>query len=236
MEHVTEEDLVLLYYGEPGVSAAARGHVRECPGCAAAAKSLALTLNACNEWQIPEPEPELSRSVWAQLAPRLESKPVRHGLPIRWLVPAFCALLLVAFLTGRFTGRPQPVMMAGLSDQARQRILAITVADHLDRVEMLLTELSNATSAAEFSSTRGRAQDLVQEGQLVLQTVSLNPGETATATMLDEMERFLLEVANAPEPASPEQRQALQRRLQSGSLLFKVRIIETNLRTKVQQS
>ena len=61
-------------------------------------------------------------------------------------------------------------------------------------------------------------------------------GESATLSLLDEVERFTLEVANAPERASPEEINALRQRIDSGSLLFKVRIIESNLRTEGQKS
>ena len=56
-------------------------------------------------------------------------------------------------------------------------------------------------------------------------------GETATLSLLDEVERFMLELANSPENLKPEDVRALRERIGSGSLLFKVRIIESNLRT-----
>ena len=236
--HLTEEDLVLLYYREPGLPGGAREHLRTCGTCSAAAESLAKTLNACDEWTVPEPPADFSRGVWAGVAPRLEPRARRSWLlPARWLVPAFCALLLAAFLIGRVSKKPEPALAAGLSDQARQRIMAITLADHLDRAELLLTEISNATDTApDFSSARYRAQDLVGEGRLILQTISAETGETATTSLLDEVERFMLEVANSPDRVTPEELQTLQRRMNSGSLLFKVRIIQSNFRTEGQKS
>jgi hypothetical protein len=150
------------------------------------------------------------------------------------------AVLLGAFLAGRVSKQSAPpLLMAGLSDQARQRILAISLADHLDRADLLLTEISNTTEdgGTELSSARYRAQDLVEEGRLLLQTLARN-GDTAghqpnaTASLVDEVDRVILEVANAPERVPPGEVQALQRRIDSGSLLFKVRIIESNLRTE----
>jgi hypothetical protein len=61
-------------------------------------------------------------------------------------------------------------------------------------------------------------------------------GESATLSLLDEVERFMLEVANAPEQLTPEDVRELRGRIGSGSLLFKVRIIESNLRTEGQRS
>jgi hypothetical protein len=250
MKHLTEEDLVLLYYSEPGAPADAPLHFRECAECRGAAESLAVTLKVCNEWSVPEPDPELGRSVWAQIAPRLEDRGggslarhlwARHlwARPRYWFVaaPALIALLLVAFYAGRVSQQVQPPLMAGLSDAARQRILAISLADHLDRAEMLLTEISNdsVSGASDISSARYRAQDMVDEGRLIRQSLA-KQGETATLSLVDEVERFLLELANSPEHANAVELESIRRRIESGSLLFKVRIIESNLRTEGRKS
>src|SRR5215469_14201072 len=157
--HISEEELVLLYYKEPGIPAATRAHVLECPQCSAAAESLARTLNACNEWAPPEPEGEFGRIVWAQIAPRMANRrgPVFRGwFKVAVAFAATAALLVVAFVAGRATRRPVPSITAGLSKQARERILAISLADHLDRVDMLLTEISNAadTDVSQFQDNR----------------------------------------------------------------------------------
>jgi hypothetical protein len=239
LDHISEDDLVLLYYKEPGIPAAVRAHVLECPQCAAAAQSLAGTLNACNEWAPPEPQGDFGRSVWAQIAPRVEDRrsPLFRGwFKVAIALAATAALLVAAFVVGRASRRPVPSITAGLSRQARERILAISLADHLDRVQVLLTELSNADDddISQFQDNRLRAQDLVDEGRLMRQTVAAS-GESATLSLLDEVERFMLEVANAPEQMTPEDVRELRGRIGSGSMLFKVRIIESNLRTEGQK-
>lgn len=240
MKHLTEEDLVLLYYREPGAPADAPAHLRECAECRSAAESLAQTLNVCSEWTVPEPGAELGRSVWAQIAPQLEDAaagpnwPKPRPKPFRWLwaVPALIALLLCTFYLGRVTNRADSPVLAGLSDTARQRILAISLADHLDRAETLLTEISNAGDFSTLSSVRLRAQDMVEEGRLMRQSLAEQGGETATLALVDEVERFLVEVANSPERANAEEARSMRERIDSGSLIFKVRIIESNLRTE----
>jgi hypothetical protein len=146
-------------------------------------------------------------------------------------VAATIVVLLGAFLLGRSSRAPQPAILAGLSDQARERILEISLADHLDRAGMLLTEISNA---GDFKAERGRAQDLVEEGRLMRQTLA-RQGDSATLTFLDEVERFLLEVSNAPDSVSPDEVRELQQRIGSDSLIFKVQVIESNLRTQGQK-
>ena len=241
MTHITEEDLVLLYYGEPGVPPDVRRHLRERGACAAAAHQLARELSVWNEWTVPETDPELGRSVWAAIAPRLEVF-APHSHRFRWLkfasaLAVMATLLITAFVAGRASRHPHPSLTAGLSKQARERILAISLADHLDRAELLLTEISNATEsdAAEVSDDRGRAQDLVEEGRIMRQTLA-REGDTSTLALLDEVERFMLEVANSQEKLTPVEMRQLRERIGSGSLLFKVRIIESNLRNEGQKS
>lgn len=226
MNHLNDEDLILIYYHEPGADS---GHLARCEECRHAAASLARVLDGCNEWRAPEPDPELARSTWARIVPQLDL--LRAGAPARrwkWLYAACAAaaVLLLAFVAGRYSQHPRPSLMAGLSPQAQRRILEITVADHLDRAEILLTEIANTGEPVD----RTRARDLVEEGRLLRQTLAAD-GESAPLAMLDEIERFMLEAANAPEQQSGE----LRERIASESLLFKIRIIESNLRTRGQR-
>lgn len=243
MTHLTEEDLILAYYNEPGAGHA-EAHLAECSGCRAAAESLARALSVCNQWTVPERPPEFGRDVWLRLVPELRAQPAVvqratgawRGLRIWATAAALAMLLLAVFLAGRYS-RPAPApVMAGLSDRARERILAIAVADHLDRVQILLTEISNTSGAnpEAFASDRDRAEDLVQEGRLMRQSLAAR-GETATTGFLDEVERFLIETAHTPESASGQDVRDLRDRIESGSLLFKVRVVESNLRNEEQK-
>jgi hypothetical protein len=246
MKHLSEEELILLYYGEPvapGVSnEAAREHLAECEQCKDAADALSRTLDLCNEWEAPEPRAGFERDAWARLAPHISARRSGWSIPPAWsahrmLAAAAAIVMLVgAFLLGRGSRAPQPAspsIMAGLSNQARARILQISLADHLDRAGRLLTEISNDGDARSFnfSEERSRAQDLVDEGRLMRQTLA-REGASPTLAFLDEVQRFLLEVANAPDSPSPREVQELRQRIGDTSLLFKVRIIESNLRTQ----
>ena len=232
MTHLNEEDLVLIYYGEPGVSGDASIHLAECATCRAAAESLAQTLDACSEWVTPEIDP---RRVWARVASALERR--------RWWAFVFearfwlaagtvAALVIAAFFAGRDSVHPAPAITAGLSAQARERILEISLADHLDRAELLLTEVANMSGAdaSELAAERVRAKDLVQEGRLMRQVLASQEQASGMLPVLDEVGRFVLEVANAPDRVGAVEIQRLQQRIDAESLLFKVRIIESNLR------
>ena len=242
MTHLTEEDLILVYYNEPGAPGDAKTHIAECAECRALAESLARTLSVCNEWTVPEPSPEFGRDAWLRLLPELHTQPQTprglHGFRLWATAAGFAVVLMAVFFAGRYSrpGRSvEPAVMAGLSDQARERILAIAAADHLDRVQILMTEIANTGSRPEtFAANRERAADLVQEGRLVRQSLAAQ-GESATTTFLDETERFLIEAAHTPDSASVREVLDLRNRIESGSLLFKVRIVESNLRNEEQK-
>jgi hypothetical protein len=244
MTHLSEEDLILAYYNEPGAPADAHTHLAECSECRATAESLARTLSICNQWAAPERSPEFGRDVWNRLVPQLHVRPRAtggwQGFRVWAAVAGFAVVLMAVFLAGRYSGSHSrsaaaPVM-AGLSDQARERILAIAVADHLDRVQILLTEIANTSgpNPDTFVADRERAADLVQEGRLMRQSLAAQ-GESTTTNFLDEVERFLMEAAHTPDSASAAEVGDLRNRIESGSLLFKVRIVESNLRNEEQK-
>lgn len=230
MIHLTEEDLILLYYSEPLANS---DHLSECATCRESLASLARTLDACNTWDPPEPDPAFLANLRHKVAPRptlLPSPTRKGGVPrYAWLAAAAVLILSVTFFAGRASRKAvaQPAIMAGLSQDARARILAITLADHLDRAELLLTEISNSSDASDDAD---RARDLVSEGRLLRQSITGPTGD-----LLDEVERFMLDVANAPDTVTPVQLTEWRNRINSGSLLFKVRILQSNLRQKEEK-
>lgn len=232
MTHLSEDDLVLLYYGEPGVAGHVRAHLAECPQCRAAAESLAQTLDACHEWTVPAVDREFRRGVWARLAPQLDHR--RRLFETRfWLTAAaVAAMAIAAFLAGRASSRPPSTFTASLSSEARERILGIALADHFERAQLLLTEVANMndTDAVELAANRARARDLVNEDRLMRQVLSTDRVNAGILPLLDEVGRFVLEVANAPDPMDAQEIRVLKRRIETESLLFKVRIVEANLR------
>ena len=222
MNHLTEEDLVLLYYSEPA-AAESRSHLAACSTCREAFSSLRQTLDICNSFEPPEPDPAFLASLPRFITPKVVDIAPRRSR-VAWLAAAAAVILSVAFFAGRASRQPQPVVMAGLSQEARARILTITLADHLDRTELLLTEIANSSDPAVGGD---RARDLVSEGRLLRQSVS-----GATGELLDEVERFMLDVANSPDNNSAVQLAQWRGRINQASLLFKVRILQSNLRQK----
>jgi len=143
------------------------------------------------------------------------------------------ALLILAFLAGRWTEPRIPV--AGQPDAAkvRERVLVVAVGEHLGRTEMVLMELENAPpqkgqKAINISETQRRAEDLVEENRLYRQT-ALKEGDQVMASTLDELERVLLDIANSPEEVTPAAFETIRKRIEQQGLLFKVRIVKQGL-------
>ena len=183
---------------------------------------------------VPEPETGYENQVWARLLPQL---PRRKALPAflcrPWIfAPAVAALLAMAFLAGMLTQeRRHP---HEISAQARERVLLLSLSDHLERSQVLLTELLNAPPASlDLSDERSRARDLLEENRLLRQA-SARTGETARSALLDDLERVLLDLANSPPDLSTDDIQALRTRIKNDGLLFKVRITSAGVRREGQ--
>ena len=229
MKHLTEEELTAAYYGDE--SADARGHLGGCPECRAALERIERVLNELRDYPVPERGESWEAELWARLAPKLPArKPKRQWLSWWVLAPAMASLLAVAFIAGMLVDRTQ--VTAGISAKARERVLLISMGDHLDRSEMVLAELVNAgPGVADFSEERARAHDLLEDNRLLRET-ALRTGDVQHAALLDELERVLLDIAHTPADASPAELETLQRRIESEDLLFKIRIISSNVQEK----
>ncbi len=233
MKHLSEEDLILHYYGEP---VAAAIHITECDDCRRRFDELSEFLGGV---QLPAPpaKPEdYGTAVWNRIRPHLPvTQPAR---PVWWLVPqrwaavgAVAALVTAAFLVGHFAWRPRPAAppVAATTTQVKERVLLVALGDHLDRSQMLLLELTHAPAAnqLELSTEREQASDLLASNRLYRQTAQ-HMGDTNTAAFLDELERLLIEVAHQPSPVTEAQVLQIQHRIEAQGLLFKVRVIRSN--------
>jgi hypothetical protein len=185
----------------------------------------------------PELPDGFERTVWARLEPSLAS--ARRGwwtrilpTPSRLAWGAAAAVLVVgAFLAGRMTPRsPEPSAVVAAGEQVRERILLVDLGDHLDRSQRVLVELVSADreNAGDFTGERERAEELVSANRLYRQTAAA-AGDAPVVELLDQLERVLVEVAASPSELSTRALEDVQLRIQSGSLLFKVRVVSSDL-------
>jgi hypothetical protein len=230
MNHLTEEQFVLLYYGEATDAGDIEAHLAGCQDCRVAYRGLQTLLNTVDAVPLPERGPEYGPEVWGRIRKRL-----RRPRLLRWQqwwiwAPAFAALLVAAFLAGRFT-HPTP-LPATASGQVRQRILLVAVGEHLERSQMVLAELSNAPAGKgdiDISDERERAEELLDDNRLYRQTAGAT-GDGAVASVLDDLERVLLEIAHSPSEISGAQLDELRQEIRDRGLLFKVRVLGSRVR------
>lgn len=230
MTHLSEDDLILHYYSEPGAGDRER-HLADCPECRERWRSLQLSLNLLDAIEPPEPAPDFEHRLLSRLSPQLRFKPQRSWL--RWAIPIFAlASLALAFWLGRTTHQPDGV--TAIAYVAPDRVLLAETAHQLERSRLILMEAENFRAAEDSTDTlpRDRAEDLLASSRL-LRRGARAQGQTQIAEVLEEVERVLLEIAHSPDKISPEEATALQARIREQSLLFRVRFLEKQLQTEV---
>lgn len=236
MTHLSEEQLIGHYYGEPE-SAEPAVHLAVCEQCRREYDALARTLDSC-DYPVPERLASYEAAVWHRLEPKL----ARRSWSFWWkAAPALAGLVVVAFLAGQWIakrggGRVQPAAVSSasaISGKVRERILLVAMGDHLERSQMVIAELVNtrASGAVDISDERRRAQDLVQDNRLFRQT-AVKSGDGVDANVLDELERVLLEIAHSPSQIPSPEFENLQRRIEAQGILFKIRVVGTTAREK----
>lgn len=243
MKHRTEEELIGYRDGEQKNREEIAVHLKECAECRNDMERIEAVFAALDAMPVPDPGEDYGHRVWRQIADRLPEK--RNTFWQGWfswrplaVAGAMAALIVLAFVIGVGKGRHEvgggEVADAG---KVRERVLVVAVGDHLGRSEMMLMELENAQPAESgqrvinISSTQRRAEDLVEENRLYRQT-ALKEGDQAMASTLDELERVLLDIANSPDEVTLAQFVALKKRIEARGILFKVRVVNQDLRER----
>ena len=250
MNHLSEEQLILYYYGEPGETGAddaagdtlgSERHLEECGECRALYASLQRVLNVVDTLPVPERSAEYGAEVWQRIERLIEHSAGarRRGLwtlPASWrwaAAAAACAALMVtAFVAGRFYPRQNtPAQMAAADAQTGERVLLVAVGDYLERSQMVLIELTNANpkGSMDISAEQERAGGLVTETRLYRQTAA-RTGDARITGVLDELERVLVEITHAPSNMTQRQLEELRQRLAAEGILFKIRVLGSNVR------
>ena len=242
MNHLSEEELIAYRDGEEKGRAAMAAHLGECSECREELARIEAVFAALDALPVPDAGADYERRVWQQLEPRLREKRVRwwgglfEGRRLA-VAGAMAALILAAYFIGIRVGSRNPTggEVAG-NGNVRERVLVVAVGEHLGRSEMVLVELSNTEpkkgeKLINISSEQKRAEALVEENRLYRQT-ALNEGDQAMASTLDELERVLLDIANSPDEVTPAQFESLQKRIEAKGILFKVRVVNQDLRER----
>jgi hypothetical protein len=237
MQHLTEEDLVLLHYRDAETPAASE-HLRTCDACRGQYDTLKRVLALVSDAPVPERGPAYESEVWNRLRWRLDRKKRRTWQSLA----AIAAVLAIAFVTGQWwearQHRNEPVRVAAATTTGtatpvaqvqpanHDRFLILVVGDHLESSERVLTQLANADpkKQLELDGQQSRVQDLLASNRLYRQSAN-ERGDKRMASILSDLEPVLTEIANSPSTLTAEQVRSLQRRIDAQGLLFKVRLI-----------
>jgi hypothetical protein len=250
--HCSEDDLTLYYYGEARRRADISRHLQECSSCAALYDEIAGTLALVVADEIPERGDQYGLEVWQRIRLDLGEDRSRSGFAgfaKFWrfvgfdrlgVVAAAAVLMIAAFVAGRtWHSASLPSTYVNSANPGNPvnptnpdtRILLTSVADHLDRSERVLTDIMNAHEPGDISNEQRWAEDLVTTSRLYRQD-AIDAGEQSVATVLDDLERNLLEIVHSPSKISAADLEQIRRRIDAAALLFKVRVMSDELRQR----
>jgi hypothetical protein len=249
MTHLTQEEIILNYYRELDSQA----HLDACAECRDELARITGVLNSIEPPAVPEPDDEYESRVWNRLAWRLRSEKKRSSTQwTKWLAAA--AMLTFAFVGGLLMRRDatqpatnvvatkttpataEPAATGATTQQQRDRILLVVVGDHFDESERVLVELTNLTPGEEgtdITSEQQRAEELLASNRLYRRTAS-DRGEENVATLLDELEPVLMQIAHAPSQVSADELLRMQKRVEAKELVFKLRVVRAGVRTETR--
>ena len=242
MRPLQEEDLILYYYGEAADPEHIEGRLKSSSELQERYAALCLILDAVEEPPIPERSPSYGSSIWHRISPQMGGS-TKSSWGWRWMRPSrqwalaatLILLLVTAFLVGRWVPGPEAPQVAGLSVDGRDRILLMTVADHLERSEMLLLELVNTheNGDIDLSVERQLASELGGESRLY-RNAAEQAGKTDLAVLLTQLETVLVELSNGPQTVPSADLGELRVRLDEGDVLFRVRVLGSRIRQEVE--
>lgn len=245
--HPTEDDLVLLFYGDadPGDERRLAAHVETCATCQPVWQEIKASLGAVDAAGVPEPPADFERVMWAKVQREIGTMPVpvRWWAPQYWLSAASLAAVVLAVTAGTLmwntTNATHDTNTTSTSSQP-ERALLVAMDEHLERSELLLVELMNAdlsqpdgAEAVRLGFELAAADDLLLSSRLYRQTAA-HTGNVELASMLEDLERVLVEIARGPMELKRGDLDALRTRIADDDLLFKVRVVNDEVRKRQQ--
>jgi hypothetical protein len=230
-QHVTDDELILEYYGEGGEPAGT--HLRDCAECRGRYRELQGVLNVV-EIPVPERSAAYEAEVWSRLEPKLPLQQGRSSWlrPWRWVAAvAMAALVVAAFIAGRMS--PGDRVSAPQTAGIRERVLVIAVGDHLERSQVLLAEIVNAEKP-DMVEERARAESLLGSNRLY-RTAAAARGDVVAASVLEELERVLMDIVNSPEAMGQSDLNAIRERVEREGLVFKIRVVGSRFQNEASE-
>jgi hypothetical protein len=243
MSHPTQEDLVSYLYFDHEDAASLEAHLDGCSSCreeVALLRRVLAEVSAADD--VPERPADYGERVWRRVAAGLPAHSGwRARMPLRpsVLLAAAAVVILATFLAGRFSGR----WGSSASDvegerqeragKVPERVLLVALSDHVEESQVLLLELANRGQGIAASPLdREKAEELLRASRLYRQS-AYRLGDAATADVLEDLERLLLDVSHAPE--SGEGQKSIQDRIRDRDMLFKLRVLDASVKSREQK-
>jgi hypothetical protein len=239
MNHLSEEQLVLHYYGDAEDEGPIGSHLAVCESCRIAYRELQQALAQVSTLPVPERPEDYGSLLWKRIRPHLGLRArlgwlSAFGLP-RWAFATVMGTLLVAaFLVGRYWPRPEPIVVQpSVSKEVANRILLASAAEHLERSQMALAELTHLGGEGEIdiSVEQAWARELLESNRIYRQAAERN-GEAALAAVLDDLERILLEITHSPSRITSSDLSGMREQIDSDGILFKLRVAGSRMRDR----
>lgn len=238
---VSDDDLVLLYYGE-SEDASLASRVAADAELSRRYERLCADLSAADQWSPPERDESYGAVVWQRIAPSLAPRDNPPSVLAEWWQglkrPRFslagalglALVALLAYQAGRQESVPlvQPPELASGMGLDANRLLTHSVGRHLEQLDQALTNFVHLdqTTAADA----GAATDLLVANRLYRQAASAR-GDRQLAAFLADLEPLLIELAYEAHATSPLTRTRMQDEVRNG-LLFRVRALNQQMNTQ----
>lgn len=239
MNHLSEERLIELYYGQDGPEAAR--HLDTCGDCARTYEALRADLADMKPVNPPPRSETYGRQVWASIADRLPdyispAKPwFRQPVWLSLGAATACSLMLVAaFYAGRVWEHHQPPAQSASSAKpappAPPRVVVVVLSDHLERSERFLVQLKHADADDTELAVplRDEARSLLAANQKC-QHDAAAAGDPALTKALDHLNDVLTQLANHPGGLNADAMEKLQQEMDADGLLFEVRVLRSRI-------
>lgn len=238
MKHLSEEQLMELYYSEEGPEVVR--HLDTCLDCARAYEALQADLADMKPVQPPPRSEAYGQLVWASIADRLpiyapsKKRWILHPLWLSLGAATACALLVAAFYGGRMWEHRQPQLPAALAKAPTPpvppRVVVVVLSDHLDRSERLLVQLKHASADDDELALplRDEARSLLAANRKCRQEAEAS-GDPALTKALDHLNDVLTELANHPGGLNADAIAKLQQEMDTDGLLFEVRVLRSRI-------
>ncbi len=237
-ETIEDQELVLYYYGESEHAEAIDRALDESPELERRFSDLRRVLDAVVTPEPPARSDLYGHEVWKRVYPRLEAdrRDASGNRQLRrlagWAIAA-TLLIVVSFWAGRQTAdQIDAAIDVALTEQARHRILLVEVADHLERSQFLLLELTHTDPESLDAERLDAARELKAQSRLYRQAAQQS-GEGDVAYLLEELEIFLTELGHMG-PGAAGDLAAWQQRIDDKNLLFKVRVLGSTIEERTR--